>query len=76
VECVIDGNEVCALNECMVVCALDDGLCLFIFLELHFLISNNPSFCQKHPGIPDGSDGSDWNYTLPVTQATGPSLLD
>jgi len=39
---------------------------------------NHPSFCQKHPGVPDGSDGSDGtsyplkdNYTLPVTQATG-----
>ena len=41
-------------------------------------ISNNPSFCLKHPGVPDGSDGSDGtsyplteNYTLPVAQATG-----
>jgi len=46
-------------------------------------ISNNSSFCQKHPGVPNGSDGSDRtsyplteNYMLPVTQATGPSLLD
>jgi len=46
-------------------------------------ISNNSSFRQKHPGVPDGSDGSDGtsyplteNYTLPVAQATGPSLLD
>ena len=36
-------------------------------------ISNNPSLCQKHPGVPDGSDGSDRtsyplteDYTLPV----------
>ena len=36
-------------------------------------ISNDPSFCQKHPGVPDGSDSSDRassplteNYTLPV----------
>jgi len=41
-------------------------------------ISNNPSFRQKHPGVPDSSDGSDGtsypvtvNYTLPVAQATG-----
>ena len=40
-------------------------------------ISNNASFRLKHPGVPDGSDGSDGtlyrlteNYTLPVTQAT------
>jgi len=36
-------------------------------------ISNNSSVRQKHPGVPDGSDGSDGtsyplteNYTLPV----------
>ena len=36
-------------------------------------ISNDPSFRQKHPGVPDGSDGSDStsyplteNYTLHV----------
>jgi hypothetical protein len=41
-------------------------------------ISNNPRFRQKHPGVPNGSDGSDGtsyqlteNYTLPVAQATG-----
>ena len=41
-------------------------------------ISNNSSFRLKHPGVPDGSDGSDGtsyplteNYTLPVAQATG-----
>jgi len=41
-------------------------------------ISNNPSFCLKHPGVPDGSDSSDGtsyplteNYMLPVAQATG-----
>ena len=40
--------------------------------------SNNSNFREKHPGVPDGSDGSDGtsyplteNYTLPVTQATG-----
>jgi len=48
-----------------------------------FNSNNNSSFCQKHPGVPDGSDVSDGtsyplteNYTLPVAQATGPSLLD
>jgi len=42
------------------------------------IISNNSSFRQKHPGVPDGSDGSDGtsytlteNYTLPVAQAMG-----
>jgi hypothetical protein len=42
------------------------------------IISNNTSFRLKHPGVLDGSDGSDGtthplteNYTLPVTQATG-----
>jgi hypothetical protein len=47
-------------------------------------MSNNfSSFCQKHPGVPNGSNGSDGslyllteNYTLPAAQATGPSLLD
>ena len=41
-------------------------------------ISNNSNFRQKHPGVPDCSDGSDGtsyplteNYTLPVAQATG-----
>ena len=41
-------------------------------------ISNDPSFRQKHPGVLDGSDGSDGtsyplteNYTLHVAQATG-----
>jgi len=41
-------------------------------------ISNNPSFRLKHPGVPDGSDGSGGtsfplaeNQTRPVTQATG-----
>jgi len=41
-------------------------------------ISNDPRFRQKHPGVPDCSNGSDGtsyrlteNYTLPVTQATG-----
>jgi len=41
-------------------------------------ISNDPNFHLKHPGVPDGSDGSDGtscalmeNYTLRVAQATG-----
>jgi hypothetical protein len=41
-------------------------------------ISNNPSFGLKHPGVPDGSDGSGGtsynlteNQTRPVAQATG-----
>jgi len=41
-------------------------------------ISNNPSFRLKHPGVPDGSDGSGRtsfplaeNQTRPVAQATG-----
>ena len=41
-------------------------------------ISNNSNFRQKHPGVPDGTDGSDRtsyllteNSTLPVAQATG-----
>ena len=43
-----------------------------------YLISHDPNFCLKHPGIPDGSDGSDGtsytlteNHTLPVAQAMG-----
>ena len=38
-------------------------------------ISNDPNFRLKHPGVPDGSDGTSYalteNYTLPVAQATG-----
>jgi len=41
-------------------------------------INNNASFRLKHPGVLDGSNGSDGtsyplteNYTLPVPQATG-----
>jgi len=40
-------------------------------------ISDNSSFCQKHLGVPDSSDGSDGtsyplteNHMLPVAQAT------
>jgi len=45
--------------------------------QRHWDISNNPSFRQKHPGVPVGSDGSDGTsypltekYTFPVTQVT------
>ena len=41
-------------------------------------ISNNPSFHLKHPGVPDGSDGSGGtsyhlteNQTPPISQVTG-----
>ena len=37
-------------------------------------ISNDHNFRLKHPGVPDGSDGTSYavteNYTLPVAQAT------
>jgi len=43
---------------------------------MKFNISNNSSLCQKHLGVPDGSDGADgtWyplmeKYIQPVTQA-------
>ena len=46
--------------------------------DCYYYISNDPNFRPKHPGVPDGSDGSDGtsypltkNYTLPVAQATG-----
>jgi hypothetical protein len=52
-------------------------------LESRRFIRNNSSFRLKHQGVPDSSDSSDGtsyplteNYTLPVAQATGPSLLD
>ena len=39
--------------------------------------SNDPNLRLKHPGVPDGSDGSDGtlytlteNYTLPIAQVT------
>jgi len=48
------------------------------YQQLADTISNNSNFPQKHPGVPDGSEGSDRtsytlteNYTLPVAQATG-----
>jgi hypothetical protein len=60
-------------------------LCVIIVMKVVWIshtivthISNNPSFRRKHPGVPDGYDGSDGtsnplteNYTLPVAQATG-----
>jgi hypothetical protein len=56
---------------------LSDTLDLNVF-NLSFIISNNPSFRQKHLGAPQDSDGSDgtWyrqteNYTVPVAQALG-----
>jgi hypothetical protein len=52
------------------------------FLSAHLesvdFISNNPGFRLKHPGVPDGSHGSDGtsyplteNYILPLAQAMG-----
>jgi len=42
------------------------------------IISNDPTFCQKHPHVPDCSDSSEGtsyplmqNHTLPIAQATG-----
>jgi hypothetical protein len=50
------------------------------FLASRISISNKPTFHLKHPGVPDGSDGSDGtsypltdNYMLPV--AYSPQLL-
>jgi len=53
--------------------------CRIVFiLLLRDNISNNSCFRQKHPGVPDCSDGSDRtsyplteNYTLPIAQVTG-----
>jgi len=64
-------------------CLLAGQICnlklwLILLLTNHVGISNNSSFRQKHPGVPDVSDGSDRTsylltekYTLPVAQATG-----
>jgi len=48
-----------------------------IYPELLRNIGNNSGFCLKHPGVPDGSDGSGGtsyqlteNQTRPVAQAT------
>jgi len=53
-------------------------ICVLTVTKVGIAISNNSSFRQKHPGFPDGSDGSEGtsyplteNYTLPVAQATG-----
>jgi hypothetical protein len=52
-------------------------------LQGYIYISNNSSIRQKHPAVPDSSDGSDGtsyplteNYMLSVAQATSPSLPD
>jgi len=51
---------------------------LLCALNVRWSISNDPNFRLKHPGVPDGSDGSDRtsfalmeNFTLPVAWATG-----
>jgi hypothetical protein len=51
---------------------------LCIYITTHLDISNYFSIRQKHPGVPDGSDGSDGtsyslteNYTLLVAQEMG-----
>ena len=47
-------------------------------MKIRVNISNDPSFRQKHQGVPESSDGSDGssyhltqNHMLPVAQATG-----
>ena len=57
-------------------CGPKEPYCLTVLYKCNF-ISNDPNFRLKHPGVPDGSDGSDGtsyalteNYTLPVAQAT------
>jgi len=47
-------------------------------MKVSTYISNDPNFSLKHPGVPDGSDGSVGtsyalmeNYTLHVAQVTG-----
>jgi len=65
-------------------CTGEEDACNLNFELLRFklgtscCISNNSSFRLKHPGVPDGSDGSDRtsyplteNQTRPVSQATG-----
>jgi len=39
------------------------------YIQLEENISNDPSFRQKHPGVPDGSDGSDGTW-YPLTGIT------
>ena len=58
--------------ECVV--RTSKQFCILLMIEY---ISNDSSFRQKHPGVPDSSDGSDRtsyplteNYMLPVAQAT------
>jgi len=68
----------------LVICASSPSLSqrigsgLVLLFLLFSSISNNSSFRQKHPGVPDSSDGSDGtsyplteNQTRPVAQAMG-----
>ena len=66
----IDGTVVCELDECTVVYALDDCLFRFFFLDVDFLIRNNPRFPQKLPGIPDGSNGTLYPLTVITSYAS------
>jgi len=57
--------------------SLYSHLCIYVS-AYRYSISNDPNFCLKHPGVPDGSDSSDGtsyalmeNYMLPVAQVTG-----
>jgi hypothetical protein len=63
--------------------SLQDWFSVFLVMNRTFalqgarVISNNSSFRLKHPGVSDGSDGSDGtsyhlseNYTVSVAQAT------
>ena len=67
------------MNFCMWYIHLKDTCIFTIFYYINMLhISNNSNFRQKHPGVPDGADGSDGtlyplaeNYMLPVAQVTG-----
>lgn len=60
------------LMQCAQIVIYQDILCLgascsshSAFADIWSYISNNSSLCQKHPGVPDGSDGSDWtSYPL------------
>jgi hypothetical protein len=58
--------------------AIRGGRNMLLFIDNATSSSNNSSFRLKHPGVPDGSDGSDGNsyplpdnYMLPVAKATG-----
>ena len=60
-------------------CSLDIyALLRLLLLKNSRITGKNASFLLKHPGVPDGSDGSDGtsyplteNYMLPIAQATG-----